>query len=249
MDDEMIIVADAALNQRQAEMFQQWRATGDPQLEEDLLKSFEPLIVNYIGRYSSNPIQFNDLKARAFIQVRNALPKYDPSRAQMSTFVVNNLAPLNRYVHSYQNPTYISEELSSQFGRVDAARRELENEMGRSVTDQEIATRLSLPTKAVERISMAMNTPTLISSLADEAETEGIVNSTIRRQHADAMAYLRAELEGKERKAYDLIIKQMAQGGRVSMKDIAGKVGVEVDELYAWRKEWNRRLRDAQSWS
>lgn len=229
-------------------LWQEWRDTGDEAKLTELMTSLDPLITHYISRYQTHPIPMNTLRGRAYIMTRDALEKYDPSRAALGTYVMNSLAPMQRYVKAYQNPVYISEALSSQFGELDKARRELELS-GKAPTSEALAEQMGTSTKAVERMMAAMTPPALISALADEAETESGAYASASREMADNLIYLRTELKGKELKAYDKIMKASQEGQRIPMNQLASELDVPLDMLYGWRKKWNRRLRDAQTWS
>jgi DNA-directed RNA polymerase specialized sigma subunit len=237
------MVDDLPSPESQTAMFNEWKATGDPNIQEYLLSSFDPLITSYIKKYSQSPIEYDVLKAKAFSLARNALPNYDPNAgARLGTYLYSQLAPLHRFVMSHQNPTYLPEHLSQRFGVVEKAVSDLREQLGRDPTSQEVSDQTGDKLTDIERIRFAMRPISLITALADESEVSGSMHRSINRMRDRRLAFLRAELKGKERRAFDYYMNMTIKRKKVSATDVATKIGVSVEDIYAWRRNWNKRL-------
>jgi DNA-directed RNA polymerase specialized sigma subunit len=233
----------ADLQEQQLALWQKWRG-GDEAARTELMKSLEPLIVSYINRYTRTPIPQIDIKARAYLLAQKALETYDPSKAAIGTHVQNNLAPLQRYVAARQNPTYLPEHVSKLFGQVSRAKDDFYTQHGRNPSVSELAKTTGIDEDTVERIEMGLQPATLVSSIADEAETEGDVYRALRAREMDSIRFLRAELEGMERKAFDRFFRAAKKGVSLKPAEVAGDMDLDIDQIYNWRKGWNERLRN-----
>lgn len=233
----------ADLQEKQLALWQRWRG-GDAGALGELMKSLEPLLVSYINRYSRTPIPQIDIKARAYLLARKALESYDPSKAAIGTHVQNNLAPLHRYVAARQNPTYLPEHVSKLFGQVSRAKDDFYTQYGRNPSISELAKMTDIDEDTIERVEMGLQPATLVSSIADEAETEGDIYRALRTREMDSLRFLRAELEGMERKAFDRFLNAANKGVTLRPAEVAGDMDIDIDQIYNWRKGWNERLRN-----
>jgi hypothetical protein len=155
---------------------------------------------------------------------------------------------MRRFVAKYQNIKYAPEYLSQQYGRYEEALRTLENQFGRHPTHKEIADYLGSSEKAVARIEKAIAPETNIGALPEEMGDELTFNTMIASKQQDDLAYLRSELQGDERKAFDLIA---GWGGRrpiVDLDQIAKRLKLDINDIYKMRRNWTKRLKGAQSW-
>ncbi|MFA5376001.1 MAG: hypothetical protein WC455_09680 [Dehalococcoidia bacterium] len=231
-----------ARDEDQLALWQQWQG-GDETAYESLAESLDPLIRSYISRFKGYPVPMSDIRGRAYILARSAMEKYDPEKAKISTHVMSNLAPLQRYVTSRQNPTYLPEGVSSLFGQVSKANEDFFTAKGRYPNITELSKATGIDEDTVERVNMGIQPTTLISSIADEAETEANVHEAIRSRNMDNLRYYRAELSGKELKAYDLFVLAMNRGEEMKPAEVAAKLNVSIEDVYKWRKNWSARLR------
>jgi DNA-directed RNA polymerase specialized sigma subunit len=228
----------------QIALYNRWRE-GDEGAYEPLVESFDPLIQSYANRFKTYPVPMADIRGRAYILTRKALEKYDPSKAKLSTHIMANLAPLQRYVTSRQNPTYLPEQVSGLYGQVSKAKEDFYTQTGRYPNVTELSKATKIDPDTVERVEMGIQPMTLVSSIIDEAENESNVHDAIRTRNMDNLRYLRAELEGKELKAYDAFVLAMNKGNTIKPSEVAAKLGVPVEDIYAWRKKWTLRLKNA----
>ena len=215
---------------------------GEENARGELLNSLDPLVKNYLRRFRGWPINEVVLRTRARTLINNALSKYDPSKAQISTYAQHQLQPLIRYAKAHQIPSYLPENLSSLLGTVDKASHDFYTRHGKEPTIAELADITELDPDIVERVQMGLKPVSLISTIADEARGEADIHERLRRRQMDSIRYLRAELAGKERKAFDHFVKAMDTGEKLKPQDVAKQIGVDVSDIYNWRRNWNTRL-------
>lgn len=236
-----------SLAQDQLAMWERLQA-GDETARPELLDSLNPLIKNYLRRFKGWPINETVLHARARTLVNNALAKYDPGRnVQISTFAQHQLQPLMRYAKAHQIPSYLPENLSSLLGQVDKASHNFYTKHGREPTIAELADITDIDSDIVERVQMGLKPVSLISTIADEANTEADIHERLRRRQMDNVRYLRAELEGVERKAFDRFVKAMDTGEQIKPQEVADHLKIDVNDIYSWRRNWNTRLKDVRT--
>jgi DNA-directed RNA polymerase specialized sigma subunit len=220
---------------------------GDEAARSELLNSLSPLIKNYLRRFKGWPINEAVLQARAQTLANNALAKYDPEKAQLSTYIQHQLQPLIRYAKAHQIPSYLPENLSSLLGQVDKASHNFYTKHGREPTIVELADITDIDADIVERVQMGLKPVSLISTIADEANTEANIHESLRRRQMDNVRYLRAELEGTERKAFDRFVKAMDTGEQIKPQEVADQLKIDINDIYGWRRNWNTRLKDVRT--
>jgi len=234
--------APASLHERQLELWRQWQKTGNDQYVEDLLDSLTPLFKHVLNKYTQYPIPYNILMHKSMMLARDALGKYDPTKSKLSTYVMNQIRPLDRFVKQYQNVSYVPEFLSKEFGRYEAAQQALADNLGRTPNDAEMAEYMKMPLNHIQRIRAAKTQSMLASSNVSEREEQFIDNA--RSKLDDRAIYLRSQLEGKERQAFDKLFSH--RGGHLLAEDLAKDLGVTAADIYAWRRRWTRALSGVQ---
>jgi len=224
--------------QLQMDLWKQWKETDDDQVMSELLDSLTPLFKSNIQKYTQYPIPYNVLLHQAMVHARNALGKYDPEKAKMNTFLTSQLQPLDRFVKKYQNVAYLPEFLAQQFGRFEYAEQGLVHDLGRAPTIQEISDKMVIPTKHVERIQAAKANTKFMSGMPESSEDE--LEGTTQQRLQDNLQYLREELSGSELKAFDSL--SGVSGDPIKAQAVAKNLGVDVQQVYTWRRRWTKIL-------
>lgn len=235
-------------NEQQKELWKKWQSSNDDQYMVELMQSLQPLLKGYIKQFASGPIPYSALLGQANILARDALKNYDPEKAQINTYITHQLQPMHRFVGKYQNLKYTPEYISQQYGRYEHALRTLENKLSRHPTHEEIAEFMGTKPKTVERIEQGMAPETFVGSLPEELGDEEMFNAIVESKQKDDMAYLRAELEGNERKAFDLLSGWQRKNPITDTKEVANRLNLDVNDIYEMRRRWNRRLKSVRDW-
>jgi len=227
-------------------LWRRWKDDKDDQAFDELLTSLDPLIQYNLNKWATNPVNKTALRAKAYSLVRDSLGNYDSSKGGMSTHVTNSLLPLNRYVTTYQNPILIPERLSQQIGDVQRSTTDLQETLGRKPTVDEIAHHSKIDADKVERIQGGMATSVPISQILDEADESAQTWHAMNRVADRNIHFLRAELTGVERKVFDYIQREAEKrhGAKVPVSEIAAKFKIPEKDVYGYRSNWTRRLKD-----
>lgn len=224
--------------QRQMELWRQWKDTGSDETMSELIDSLTPLFKANVQKYTQYPIPYNVLLHKAMVLGRDALKKYDPDKAKMNTFLTSQLQPLDRFVKKYQNVAYLPEFLAQQFGRFEHAEQGLLHDLGRAPTVEEIAQKMEIPKKHVERIQAAKANTKFMAGMPEGMEDE--VHEMSQQRLKDSLEFLRAELSGDELKAFDYLSGM--KGEPIKAQAVAKKLNMDVQQIYTWRRRWTKIL-------
>lgn len=141
----------------QEDMILKWQKTKKKEDLSKIMKSLSPLITSEVNRWTLGgtlPRTAIDLRAKAMVV--NALPKYDPKKAAVSTFVVNQIKPISRTVYTAQNLAKIPESRIQRIGALKMAKDVLEVRLGREPNVQELSEHMALPVKTISLLNREM---------------------------------------------------------------------------------------------
>jgi len=150
----------AAKEQRKKDevaLWKRWMDEGQqPHHLAPLLKAYEPVIAQHVRKHNVLAIPESAMKAQAQKHVIEAFQTYDPSKGTaLNTWVENRLPKLGRFRNRYQNMAYIPEGKADKIGKIDRAKNELIEELGREPTMDELGNHLSMNPKKVQEILKA----------------------------------------------------------------------------------------------
>jgi len=166
--------------QRDLELWREWKKTKSPVTLELLLKELTPLINREVGKWGAT-VPRVALESKARILTIDALEKYDPHRgAAIGTHVTNRLRKLSRFVYPYQNVARLPENKQLLFNTFQVAQNKLYDEHGREPTVEEISDELGWNKKRVQDFQMSFNRRELVESegafIDDDSSTSGLVD-------------------------------------------------------------------------
>jgi DNA-directed RNA polymerase sigma subunit (sigma70/sigma32) len=220
------------------ELWNKYKA-GDPKAKGELLISLKPLIRRYASRFKVSNIPFAVLEAKAFTIVDQALPKYDPSKAQMNTFVMNQLQQLNRTVADYADLGYIPEQRYLNIMAYNSKLSELRDSLNREPTTRELAHNLNWGDKEVARIRKELRgtfvEQTGLSSVYTEKNKDmdniEYVYEVLAPQDQLVMEYLMG-LHGREPK---------------TLQEVSMLTGLTVDQIRHIKDKIKKKFEEAYS--
>jgi len=224
---------------KELDMWQKWKSGGEsPEDMEPLLESIQPIINANIKKYTrGTPIRREAVRAHARNLAISALERYDPSKAQMHTFLYSHLKGLDRYTKQNQNIQRVTESRLRLVGPLQRARAELEDRFDREPTTQELATHISAPVKQVILLQQELKEDNLASLSADpDVFLDETPLSRIKLQ------LLYFELSPDEKLVYEYIT---GYGGKPKIQqpgDIALKLGWSGSKVSQVKKAIAKRL-------
>jgi len=223
-------------------MWRRWQQSGDENIRTELLEDLQPLVKSYLGQYSTSTLPYDVLQLKANVMLRDALAKYEPGKAGLGTYATHSLAPMSRYVQAYQNTKYLPQYLAQEYGRFENKERELRGKLGRDPDDDEMSKAMNLPVRQIRRIRLAKS-PEVTVSTTEDIERPDNQQSLETERNKDKLYYLRTTLRGKERMVFDYLTGM----GRVKpvsdRAEIAKRVGVPVEQVYAMTRRWARQVK------
>jgi len=130
-------------------LYETWRKNPTPENMGKVVNALMPLAGKEISR-ASGSLPYTALLSESKKQLVQAIKTYDPSKgAQLSTHATNYLQKVRRANYTYQNTARLPESKQLQFHEYSGAISNLENELGRTPTDEEIAKYLGWSKKQV----------------------------------------------------------------------------------------------------
>jgi DNA-directed RNA polymerase specialized sigma subunit len=135
--------------EKDLELWKEWRKTRDPATLSKLLDRLHPLIVRETGKWQSSVPQVA-LEAKARILTVEALESYNPNMgAAIGTHITSRLRKLSRSVYPYQNVARLPENKQLLYNTFQVAQNRLLDAHGREPTTEEIADELRWTPKKV----------------------------------------------------------------------------------------------------
>lgn len=128
---------------------------GDKTVLPQLLTSLNPLIFQHVNKWSGN-LPRDVITGEATNIVVNSLPKFDPGKSSLSTFLNSQLRQLSRFVYSNQNLVRLSEPRTIQVGNFKREQNRLKDELGREPSTEELADALSWNVSDVEKMIQSL---------------------------------------------------------------------------------------------
>jgi len=127
-----------------------WKTQQTPQMGSKLLRSLEPAIGDAVQRWTGSRDAVAMSKARSL--VIDSLPRYNPDKSKMSTFVNAQLQPLQRWRARKNIGIKVPTADVQQMSWVQKTRDSFEDEYGRSPSSQELADRSGIPISKLNRL-------------------------------------------------------------------------------------------------
>lgn len=150
------------------ELYSVWQQSPTRANGTKLLHSLQPSIDAAVRKWtgSNNPIAAGHARA----MVIDALPRYLSEKSSLGTFVDRQLQPLQRWVSRKNVGIRVPTGLVADFRRVQAAKVELEDELGRMPSFDEICDRTGIPIQRLTKINK-MRYPQIAEATVSVGET------------------------------------------------------------------------------
>lgn len=153
-----------ALEKEFAEPYTQWKANPNPATTGSLLRSVDPVISMALYSYGAPSPTLRSKAKQLAIESFNS---YDPNRGKLRTHMLNHMKRLYRTTGQEQQIIRTPERVSMNRLEVSRATAELEEQLGRAPSDQELADHTGLSKQRLANIgqySRPISTGTLASA-------------------------------------------------------------------------------------
>lgn len=204
-------ISSKARNQKDLELWTLWKKTKDPNVLDELYERFQPLIHSQANKYLSAGLRIppHSIEAEFYKHFVRAIETYDPKKGvNLATHVYAQLQAVHRFIATHQNLARIPENRIFRIGQFQRAESELQSQLGRPPTDEEMAKFLKW--KISDIVKMKKSLAKDISQEAFPVNPFSFLPST--RQ---ATEIVMEELEPFDRE----VLKRLIQG--IKNKDIA----------------------------
>lgn len=207
-------------------LWQTWKANKTPQTLQPLLKRFEPTLNAKVRDWKAPNV--NETAFRSVLQSHaiKAFENYNPDRgASLNTHVTTRIEGAKRFNTRSQNVAYIPEDKVKYIGKIDAARDQLYDELGREPTHAEIAPFVGIPAKRVKEIQGLRRAD--LRASAFQSDPSGYVGS----RDQEVISLLRPELKEEDHPVFDHLYGMNGLPVITSTGALAKKLGKSPSQI------------------
>jgi len=136
---------------RDLELWKKWKEERNKDNLTPLMSSMNPVIQKEVSRWATGNVSRPVLNIEAKKIALKAFDSYDPNSTQLNTHLTNQLKGLSRIVYTHSNAARMPEHQTLKVGSYLNAKNELEEDLGREPTAQELSASLKWSMKEVDR--------------------------------------------------------------------------------------------------
>lgn len=137
----------------------------DPSAREELITSYVPLVKKVVGRMMmtlSSAVEYDDLLSYGIIGLIDAIEKFDPERGyKFETYAVNRIR--GTIYDELRALDWIPRSVRQKAKQLEKAYSDVENSLGRSATDAEVAEYMGLKVTDFDNVLNDVNRTSLLS--------------------------------------------------------------------------------------
>ncbi len=182
-------------NQNQRELWKQYQETRDPQIRETLIIEYSHLIKFIAGRlniYFGSNVEYDDLVSFGVFGLIDAIDKYDMSKGvKFETYA--SLRIRGSIIDSIREMDWVPRSLRQKNKDLEKAYWEVENELGHSATDSDIAKKMNISLDEFYKLINEVNVTSMVS-LEDFLEQNYEIGMDISNSSKEDMPEQEAEV-------------------------------------------------------
>jgi DNA-directed RNA polymerase specialized sigma subunit len=149
--------------------FMDWKADPSPTNTGRLLKAVQPVLRTAVRSYAGPSARSANIKSRAKTLAVEAFSSYDPARGALKGHLMSRLQRLRRDASRQRQIIRMPEQAALNQMQAAAASKELEEQLGRPPSDQELADFTGLSTKRLQYIRSGVR-PVATSTITRRGE-------------------------------------------------------------------------------
>jgi RNA polymerase sigma factor for flagellar operon FliA len=161
----MEVEMSASVLQRQQELWKKYSETKDQSIKEQLILEYADLVKYVAGRlsiYFGSNVEYDDLVGYGVFGLIDAIDKFDlTKKVKFETYA--SLRIRGAIIDSIREQDWAPRSLRKKGKELERAYSELENQLGHSATDQEIADKLGITIEELTKLLQEVNVSQMIS--------------------------------------------------------------------------------------
>lgn len=134
------------------EPFEAWQQEPSPTNTGAMLRAVDPVINSALRAYAGPSAKSVNLKSQAKMLTADALSSYDPAKGPLKSHLMSRLQRLRRVASQQRQVIRVPEQVALDQMQSEAASKELEEQLGRPPSDQELSDYTGLSVKRLEYI-------------------------------------------------------------------------------------------------
>lgn len=146
-------------------LWNEFKKTNSPDIKEQLIIKYAPLVkfvAGRIGIYFGGNVEYEDLVSYGIFGLIDAIDKFDLDKGvKFRTYA--SLRIRGAIIDSVRNLDWIPRSLRQKSKELEKLYVELENELGRSATDEDVANKLGISTEEFSKMLTDINISSLVS--------------------------------------------------------------------------------------
>lgn len=216
-----------------------WKEDPTPQNFQPLMGRFDGLMAQKQRVWKAPRVNEAGFKREMMGHALAAFKTFDPSfGVPLRKHVEKRLEKSKRYNVQNQNLAYIPEQKALLIGKIDTAKSELHEELGREPTHTEIGSRIGKSGKVVKEIQGLRRND--VASAAFETDPVSILSP----RHDQVVSLLRPALKGDEQHVFDYMYGLNGKPRIVSTGDIATKMGKSPSQVSRLKKRVEAKYKE-----
>ena len=221
-------------SQKDMHAWHTWNNNPSKKNMDALVKQVQPLIKYQVTKLNPGNIPRSALEARATTIVMDSIPKFNPDKAQLNTFLTWQLKQLNRYVYKHQNIAKIPEARIVNIGAVARAKEELTSKYGRSPSLEDIADQAKLPLSEVRLLDKELR-----KDISAEFGKQDIFKNTT--EDIDAIYTIWADSNGNDRAVIEYLYG-LNNKPKLSLREIVAKLNITPVRLSQIKNKLGKKV-------
>ncbi|HLT97160.1 MAG TPA: RNA polymerase sigma factor WhiG [Acidimicrobiia bacterium] len=134
------------------DLWQKFKATGDPSVRESLILHYSPLVKFVAGRVAAGlprSVDQNDLASYGIFGLIDAIDKFEPERGfKFETYAINRIK--GAILDELRSLDWVPRSVRSKAREIERSIGELEHRLQRSPTDEELAEHMGVDVESVQ---------------------------------------------------------------------------------------------------
>ncbi|MFZ5987413.1 MAG: FliA/WhiG family RNA polymerase sigma factor [Bacillota bacterium] len=176
----------SSANNKQLELWRQYSDTKDPAIKEKLIVEYSHIVKYVAGRlsiYFGSNVEYDDLIGYGVFGLIDAIDKFDINKGvKFETYA--SLRIRGSIIDSIRELDWVPRSLRQKNKELEKVYAEVENELGHSASDQEVADKLGISLEELNKLLNEVNLSSMISleEFLEQNYEIGVTTSSVNRE-------------------------------------------------------------------